>query len=88
MAEFLIALLELFEEEGRTLRRNAVRVGLGLTLVVLAEALLALAAVLLVLALFVFLNPRIGLAATLVICGLVTAAAAGGILWGAKKLSL
>lgn len=87
MAEFLIALLELFEAEGVTLRRNTMRLAFGLTLVVLADALFVLAAALLVWALFLFLSPRIGPAGALFVCGLVAAAAAGGSLWAARRLT-
>jgi hypothetical protein len=87
LADLVIALLELLEAEARALRSGSFRLGLSLVLLAVA-GILALGGVGLVLrAVYLYLAILLSPPTATLITGLVTLAAAGGLVWSARGLS-
>lgn len=81
LTEYVIALLELLESEGRNARRGLIKLVKSAAFVVVGALLLLAAAGLLIWSLFLTLTPVIGLAAAAFICGLGLLGGAGLLLW-------
>jgi hypothetical protein len=87
LAELIISFLDLLEVEGRTLRRWAMRVGVGLALVVVS-AVLGLAALGFCLwSAYLYFDTMLGTPMGALATGALTFLIAGGLLWTALRLS-
>jgi hypothetical protein len=87
MAELVIAVADLLEAEGRSLRRSAVRTGWGLGLVTVASVLLLAGLVLCLAALYDALAAQLGSVAAKLGTGLAGLALAGVAAWLAGRVS-
>lgn len=87
LADFLIAVADLFEAEGRALRRALARVGQGLGLAAVATVLAAAGMGLLLWALYQYLETVMGPATTALVTGLATLFAAGVLAWTAHRIT-
>jgi hypothetical protein len=85
LIELLIAVVELFEAEGRELRRATARLGWGLGLMGLALLLTSVGAGLCLWGLYLFLKAALGPAGAGLMTGLFTLAAALVCAWGASR---
>jgi hypothetical protein len=81
LTEYIIALLELLESEGRNARRGLVKLVKSAAFVVIGALLLLAATGFLIWSLLLALTPVIGLAAAALICGLGLLGSAGLLLW-------
>ncbi len=70
LSDFIIALLDLLEAEGRALRHAVTRTGWSLAFIVVTAALLLGALALMLWAFYQFLEPRLGAPAASLITGL------------------
>jgi hypothetical protein len=70
LSDFIIALLDLMEAEGRVLRHSVTRTGGALALIGVAAALLLGALLLMLWSLYQFLEPRVGASAASLFTGL------------------
>lgn len=86
-AALLVALVNLAEAEGRTLRRQIGRAGLGLCLLALAGAGAAAGFGFALWAAFLFLRDALGPTAGAAICGLFSLSLAGALAWTARRLT-
>lgn len=87
MSELVVRVADLCEAEGRLLRKVVARVGLGLSLMVVAALLLAAGAGLVLAAVWMISDQSLGPAWASAITGVITLALAGGLLVAAKKVS-
>lgn len=86
LADFIIALVELLEAEGRALRRGVVRLAQALALGVGALVMAAGGAALLLWAFYQWMTAEVGYPANAAATGVVTLIAAGGMAWIASRL--
>lgn len=86
MAEFIIALLELLEAEGRDLRRGIHEISLGLGFIIVGGILLLSGIVFLALALYLYLTRTMPPSTVMMICGLLSLIISGGLIWIASRL--
>jgi hypothetical protein len=87
LAELLIALLDLAEAEGRSVRRGVVRLGMGLALLTAAAVLLVTGFVLLIWSVYLFLRFLFDPPGATLMTGIIAFVLAGGLLWGARRVS-
>lgn len=86
LAKMLVATVDLFEAEGRTLRRHLIRLTTAVTLILVA-ALLALFGVgFLLYGLFWLLAEQMSSPAASACFGVVTLGLAGGIAWTVRRI--
>ncbi len=87
LSEYIVRIAELLEAEGRAARRAVEKLGVGLSLVIVAAALV-LAGCLLVFAglLLGLKSTQLGWPGAAAITGAATLVAAGAIFWGASRL--
>ena len=83
----MIALADLLEAEGRTLRRSAARLGLGLGMIVLAVAFAAAGLGLCLWAAYQYLATALGQTPAVLLAGVAALVAAGLFLWLARRLT-
>ncbi len=83
----LIAVAELFEAEGRALRRAAARTGQGLGLAAAASVLAVIGMGLLLWALYQYLETVLSPASTALVTGVATLIAAGVLAWTAHRIT-
>lgn len=87
LAELIISFLDLLEAEGRTLRRSAMRVGVGLGLFV-ASAVVGLAGLGFCLwSAYLYFDTMLGTPMAALATGALTFLIAGGLLWTALRLN-
>lgn len=87
LSELVVRIADLAEAEGRVLRRVAGRLGLGLSLTLVAAVLLLAGAGLLLAALWLGLDGPLGHAGASAITGAAALVVAVGVLWFASRLS-
>lgn len=87
LSELLVRAADLAEAEGRLLRRIAARFGLGMSLVLVASALLLIGAAFLIAGVWFGAQPTIGSAWASVLCGVLALVLASGVLLIAAKLT-
>lgn len=87
MSELIVRVADLCEAEGRLLRTVVARVGLGISLMVVAALLLAAGAGLVLTAVWLISDQSLGPAWASAITGVITLTLAGGLLAAAKKVA-
>lgn len=83
----IIAVADLMEAEGRTLRRHTARLGWGLALIVLSCLLAAVGFGFWIWGLFQFAAQAFGDAAAALLTGTVAVVLAGGVAWLIRRLT-
>ncbi len=83
----MLAMADLVEAEGRLLRRNVLRTGLGLVLVAVAGLFAVIGAGLCLWAAYLGLLPRLGGAGAALLIGVVAWSLAGVLSWLAIRLA-
>jgi protein-S-isoprenylcysteine O-methyltransferase Ste14 len=86
ISEFIVRLFDLIEAEGRAVRRSIERLGLGLSLTVVAAVLILLGCLLVLTGVWLGLGKEIGEAWASAITGVLMLALAGGVLWWAGRM--
>jgi protein-S-isoprenylcysteine O-methyltransferase Ste14 len=81
-----VRIADLLEAEGRAARRAVERLGKGLSLVVVAAALVLVGSLLVFTGVFLALGERIGQAGAAAVTGAIALAVAGGLFWWASKM--
>lgn len=87
MSDFLIALVELLEAEGRAAKRHALRTGTGLGLLLAAIVLFLAGTGFLVAAAYVALSGALPPSVALVICGALVLILGGATTWIARRVA-
>jgi len=87
LAHLLVATVDLFEAEGRTLRRQLMRLALAISLIVVAALLVLFGLGFVLYGLFSFLGPQMSEHWAAVLFGVVTLGLAGGFAWTARRLT-
>jgi hypothetical protein len=87
VTELAVRIADLVEAEGRQARHIVVRVGIALAGVLVAGVLALAALVLLLAGIYGWLAEPLGEPGALFVTGLITLAAAGGLVWAAMKLA-
>lgn len=81
LSDFAIALVELIEAEVRAARKGVVKLGVAVVLVILAGILFLAALTLFLNVLYLWLLSTMTQISAFFLCGVVTLALAGGLLW-------
>ncbi|NLB83019.1 MAG: hypothetical protein GX791_02105 [Synergistaceae bacterium] len=81
LSNFAIALVELVEAEVRSARKGVVKLGVAVMLVILAGILFLAALTLFLNVFYLWLLGTMTQISALFLCGVVTLALAGGLLW-------
>lgn len=85
VTEYLIALLELLQAEGRAVRKRLYDLGVSLILAWVAGVLTLAAMALLIWALYLALVPVVPQSVAALVCGLLLLLVSGGLLWSAGR---
>ena len=85
LSDFAIALVELVEAEVRAARKGVVKLGVAVVLVILAGILFLAALTLFLNVLYLWLLGTMTQISALFLCGVVTLALSGGLLWYALQ---
>ena len=85
LSDFAIALVELVEAEVRAARKGVVKLGVAVVLVILAGILFLAALTLFLNVLYLWLLGTMTQISALFLCGVVTLALSGGMLWYALQ---
>ena len=85
LSDFAIALVELVEAEVRAARKGVVKLGVAVVLVILAGILFLAALTLFQNVLYLWLLGTMTQISALFLCGVVTLALSGGMLWYALQ---
>jgi protein-S-isoprenylcysteine O-methyltransferase Ste14 len=87
LTELIVRIADLLEAEGRAARRAIERLGMGLSLTVVAAVLVLVGCLLVLTGLWLGLgNTGMGEAGASAITGVLTLGVAGGLFWWASKL--
>lgn len=85
LAELLITLLDLFEAEGRSLRRSVVRLTISMMVVAIAGLVLLGAIGFILAGVYLYFESLFGAAPAAFLAGAASLVVAGITVWGAKR---
>ena len=87
LANLLVATVDLFEAEGRTLRRQLMRLALAVSLIAIASLLVLFGFGFLLYGLFQFLAEQLSAPLAAVLFGFVALGLAGAFTWTARRIT-